>query len=119
MFVDGAVVGAASLHDITSPTTSTTTGITGAITPGFGLRYRSPIGPIRVDLGINPKLKEELNVITEDETGQLVQVTCSGASASTCPNSRRAFNPAGAAGGSFLARIVNRLTLHLSIGEAY
>ena len=27
---------------------------TGAVTPGFGIRYESPVGPIRVDIGINP-----------------------------------------------------------------
>jgi hypothetical protein len=119
VFVDGAVVGAANLRDITAPTSSSTLGITGAITPGFGFRYRSPIGPIRLDFGINPKLEEELNVISEDETGQLVQVTCQNAPPGTCPNSRRLYNPAGGAGGSFLSRLANRLTLHLSIGEAY
>ena len=37
----------------------------GAITPGFGIRYYSPVGPIRVDLGINPSLAEDLAVVTE------------------------------------------------------
>ncbi|MCR4338718.1 MAG: BamA/TamA family outer membrane protein, partial [Gemmatimonadaceae bacterium] len=37
-----------------------------AVTPGFGVRYRSPVGPIRVDIGINPGRAEQLPVISEE-----------------------------------------------------
>ncbi len=78
-----------------------------AITPGFGGRYRSPVGPIRVDVGINPGRSESLPVVTEtvvDGQRRLVTLT-----------ERRDFSPvrAGARG------ILERMQLHLSIGEAF
>ena len=33
-------------------------------TPGFGFRYYSPVGPIRIDFGYNPQSVEELRVLT-------------------------------------------------------
>lgn len=103
-FVDGAVVGE---------------GVGGlfnegvlAVTPGFGARFASPVGPIRIDLGIRPSITEYLPVITEyeDEDGvrQLVQL-----------DQRRRYNPVEAAGGGFFREILARLSLHLSIGEAF
>jgi outer membrane protein insertion porin family/translocation and assembly module TamA len=35
-------------------------------TPGFGIRYFSPIGPIRIDVGYNPSSAELLNVVTTE-----------------------------------------------------
>ena len=115
VFLDGAVLGAVSLSDITAVRSSTTTGITAALTPGFGVRYRSPIGPIRMDIGINPRLAEQLTVITEDENRGLVQLTRQDAAGRRRPNPRE-YNPAKGTG---LSGFFNRLTLHLSIGEAY
>jgi outer membrane protein assembly factor BamA len=37
-----------------------------AWTPGFGIRYFSPIGPIRIDVGYNPAGTERLSVITTE-----------------------------------------------------
>ena len=77
----------------------------GAITPGFGFRYRSPVGPIRADIGFNPGGTESLPVVTENiVNGQRTLVTL---------QQRRSYSPA--AGGGILKRMV----LHLSIGEAY
>ncbi len=82
----------------------------GAITPGFGVRYLSPVGPIRVDLGIRPSLTDSLKVITEvveaDGTHRLVQL-----------GTGRNYNPV--EGGSGIKQILNRLSLHLSIGQAF
>lgn len=82
----------------------------GALTPGFGVRYRSPVGPIRVDLGINPFLKETLPVITEeigpDGSRRLVRLA-----------TNREFEPGRDAGA--ISKLFQRLTLHLSIGEAF
>jgi len=76
-----------------------------AITPGFGFRYRSPVGPIRADIGFNPGTRESLPVVTESiVNGQRTLVTL---------QQRRSYAPA--AGGGILKRMV----LHLSIGEAY
>ncbi len=84
-------------------------------TPGIGVRYLSPVGPIRVDLGYNPRAREQLSVITELEprdtswgssrTDGLFEI-----------RSTRGFNPATGTG---FGGIFNRLTLHLSIGEAF
>jgi outer membrane protein insertion porin family len=76
-----------------------------AITPGFGVRYRSPVGPIRADIGINPGSSESLPVVTENiVNGQKTLVTL---------QQHRTYSPT--KGGGFL----NRIVLHLSIGEAF
>jgi outer membrane protein assembly complex protein YaeT len=76
-----------------------------AITPGFGGRYRSPVGPIRADIGFNPGKAESLPVVTENiVNGQKTLVTL---------QQRRSYSPQ--RGGS----ILNRMVLHLSIGEAF
>jgi outer membrane protein assembly factor BamA len=76
-----------------------------AVTPGFGFRYRSPVGPIRADIGFNPGTTESLPVVTESTVnGQKTLVTL---------QQRRLYSPA--RGGS----ILNRVVLHLSIGEAF
>ncbi|HEX6626936.1 MAG TPA: BamA/TamA family outer membrane protein, partial [Gemmatimonadaceae bacterium] len=75
-----------------------------AITPGFGFRYKSPVGPIRADIGINPGRNESLPVITENVVnGQRTLVTL---------RQRRDYSPT--SGG-----MLNRMVLHLSIGEAF
>jgi outer membrane protein insertion porin family len=78
-----------------------------AVTPGFGVRYRSPVGPIRVDIGINPGRAEQLPVISEeivDGERRLVRL-----------NTRREY---AVARGGFTG-VLDRMVLHLSIGEAF
>jgi outer membrane protein assembly factor BamA len=116
VFLDGAVLGAVSLSDITAVRSSTTSGITAALTPGFGFRYRSPIGPIRMDIGINPRLSERLSVITEDENDRGLVLLSRPPGDTTNVKAKREYNPAKGTG---LSGFFNRLTLHLSIGEAY
>jgi outer membrane protein assembly factor BamA len=103
VFIDGAYVGEGSASEIFKGT--------GAITPGFGLRYQSPVGPIRIDLGIRPSLKEDLPVITEilDGAGtpQLARLL-----------HPKAYDPLEGSGGAF-SKILRRLSLHLSIGQAF
>jgi outer membrane protein insertion porin family/translocation and assembly module TamA len=103
IFVDGAYVGEGSASEIFKGT--------GAITPGFGLRYQSPVGPIRIDLGIRPTLKENLPVITQTlgstGTPQLVRLL-----------DEKTYDPIEGAGGGF-RKILRRLSLHLSIGQAF
>lgn len=75
------------------------------ITPGFGVRYRSPVGPIRADIGLNPGTTESLPVVTENiVNGQRTLVTL---------QQRRSYAPYKTGG------ILNRMVLHLSIGEAF
>ncbi|MEO7217945.1 MAG: BamA/TamA family outer membrane protein [Gemmatimonadaceae bacterium] len=100
-FVDGAYLGQNTNPEL--PRSKT------AITPGFGVRYRSPVGPVRIDVGINPTSTSKLPVVTEDpESGgqRLVRL-----------DSARVYSPTKQSGG--LNSILARLTLHLSIGEAY
>ena len=76
-----------------------------AVTPGFGLRYRSPVGPIRADIGFNPGTTESLPVVTENiVNGQKTLVTL---------QKRRIYAPTNGHG------ILGRMVLHLSIGEAF
>ncbi|MDQ3515186.1 MAG: BamA/TamA family outer membrane protein, partial [Gemmatimonadota bacterium] len=78
-----------------------------AITPGFGVRYRSPVGPIRVDIGINPGRAERLPVISEEIVNgvrRLVRL-----------DTRREY---AVSRGGFTG-VLDRMVLHLSIGEAF
>lgn len=76
-----------------------------AVTPGFGFRYRSPVGPIRADIGFNPGTTESLPVVTENiVNGQKTLVTL---------QQRRIYAPTSRHG------ILGRMVLHLSIGEAF
>ncbi|MEO7712282.1 MAG: BamA/TamA family outer membrane protein, partial [Gemmatimonadaceae bacterium] len=78
-----------------------------AITPGFGVRYRSPVGPIRVDIGINPGRAERLPVISEEIVNgerRLVRL-----------DTRREY---AVSRGGFMG-VLDRMVLHLSIGEAF
>jgi hypothetical protein len=111
VFVDVGMLGEGSLRDVSSGTR--------AVTPGFGVRYRSPVGPVRVDLGIRPSLQETLPVITQTsgEGGNLLLDLsrgdrCAGAGATGC----RLYPQQNTTGLRGLAR---RLVLHLSIGEAF
>ena len=99
-FVDAALVGDGGLGDLSRGT--------GAITPGMGVRYYSPAGAIRIDLGFRPSLVERLPVATEViENGERRLVTLS---------TKRRYDPV--EGGGF-REVLNRLQLHLSIGQAF
>jgi outer membrane protein insertion porin family/translocation and assembly module TamA len=77
-----------------------------AITPGFGARYLSPVGPIRIDFGVNPGRTEELPVVTEEViNGKKTLVTLA---------KKREFGVVAGKGG-----FLDRLQIHLSIGEAF
>ena len=113
-FIDGAIVGGSELHSL-SDITKLVRGA-GAITPGVGIRYRSPVGPVRVDLGYNPRTIENLDVVTtvRDSTGleRLVALTDEAGNPI-----RRRYDSAGNARG--VLSVFNRLVIHLSIGQAF
>jgi outer membrane protein assembly factor BamA len=102
IFIDGGVIGAGNVRGV--QTLSNFVKGTGAVTPGVGIRYDSPVGPIRVDVGLSPNRSETLGVVTAvpDSTGKIAIVPL-GLSRKYSPYS------------SFLSRLV----LHFSIGEAY
>jgi outer membrane protein assembly factor BamA len=100
-FIDGALLGQGSLEAATRGA--------GAITPGIGVRYRSAVGPIRVDVGLNPSLPEDLPVVTQVEGPDGLRIV-------QLRDTWR-YHPTGGASG--ITGVLRRLTLHLSIGEAY
>jgi outer membrane protein assembly factor BamA len=111
VFVDGAAVGE-RIFDPLGGGLATLKNLvkgTGAITPGFGIRYYSPVGPIRVDLGINPSRAEDLAVVTE-----LIR---NGRPEIVALDTPKRYSPTGTSKG--IGAALNRLTLHLSIGQAY
>jgi outer membrane protein assembly factor BamA len=103
IFLDGAVIGTNQLTDLL--------GATAAITPGFGLRMDTPIGPVRLDLGFRPTLVEDLPVVTQvtnpDGSVELVTLTTT-----------RRYDPNDHSG-RFLTKIMSRLRLHLAIGPPF
>jgi outer membrane protein assembly factor BamA len=81
-----------------------------AVTPGFGFRYDLPIGAVRVDLGIRPTVAEELPVITQitDANGDARIIRL---------ETPKRYDPL--EGRSGIGKILGRLALHLSIGQAF
>ena len=112
VFVDGAAVGERVLDPLGGGLKSLADLVNGtaAITPGFGVRYYSPVGPIRVDVGFNPSRTEQLAVVTE-----IVQ---NGKRSIVPLDTPKSFAPVGTQDGGYKA-VLNRFTLHLSIGQAY
>ncbi len=111
VFIDGGAVGERVLDPLGGGLSTLANLVKGqaAITPGLGVRYYSPVGPIRVDLGFNPSRVENLAVVSEvQENGHRVIVPLD------LPK-RYSSIPNDAGWRAFL----NRLTLHLSIGQAY
>jgi outer membrane protein assembly factor BamA len=105
VFVDGAIVGNSVLQGFSDlKSIADFAHGTSAITPGAGIRYNSPVGPIRVDLGYNPRLVENLPVVTN--------ATVNGKPKLVALDSEREFTQGR---NTFLGRLV----LHLSIGQAY
>lgn len=105
VFVDGAIVGNSALQAFSDlKSIADFARGTSAITPGAGIRYNSPVGPVRVDLGYNPRLIEDLPVVTNTKVGgedKLVALQ----TARTYTSGKNTF--------------LGRLVLHLSIGQAY
>jgi outer membrane protein insertion porin family/translocation and assembly module TamA len=102
VFIDGGAVGEKILDPLGNVRTlADLVRGTGAITPGFGVRYYSSVGPIRVDVGFNPSRAEDLAVVTEFvRNGKLEIIPL---------KIPRHISP----------RLLDRFVLHLSIGQAY
>jgi outer membrane protein assembly complex protein YaeT len=95
-FVDGGLVGASRLRDLAQGN--------GAVTPGVGIRYKSPVGPIRVDVAYNPVVADSLPVYTERRDAQ-------GHSEIVRLKTRYLYEPA--------TTFLDRITFHFSIGQAF
>ncbi len=93
-FVDAGYVGQQALKFVAQGQ--------GAVTPGAGLRYYSPVGPIRLDLGFNPWQSRSVPVVTQVGTGRTATIIEMG--------TLRSYTPPG---------FFNALVLHLSIGQAF
>lgn len=102
VFIDGGILGGGNIKGLQS--LSSIIKGTGAITPGVGIRYVSPVGPIRVDLGINPNRAEDLGVVTAVRDANGVSHIVPLAIARRFAQGKT---------------LLDRLTLHFSIGEAY
>ncbi len=112
VFVDGAAVGERVLDPLGGGLSTLANLVRGkaAITPGFGVRYYSPVGPIRVDVGIKTSGAEDLAVVTE-----LVK---NGKREIVPLDLPRRYAATGSDRGA-LVNALNRLVLHLSIGQPY
>lgn len=88
-FVDAGAVGTESIIGLTSDW---------RITPGLGLRIRTPVGPVRLDLAYNPYGAPEAPLLVITEEGDLLRV-----------ESR--FQPE--------RSFFQRLQLHIAVGEAF
>lgn len=103
VFVDAGVVGEGDVSTLTRGTS--------AVTPGFGFRYTTPVGPIRVDLGIKPRLAENLPIVTEvidDGVRRIVPL-----------QQKKVYDPLENSNAWTFKQVLDRLTLHLSIGQAF
>ncbi len=109
LFIDGAAVGEKVLDPLGSTVQSLADLVkgTGAITPGFGIRYYSDVGPIRIDVGFNPSRAENLAVVTE--------LTRNGRPEIIALTTPKRLAPAG----SGVRGVLDRFILHLSIGQAF
>jgi outer membrane protein insertion porin family len=107
VFLDGAIVGGSAIGNLSDSLALAK--FSAALTPGIGFRYRSPVGPIRVDLGYNPRNTENLPVLTAISGSQGRQLV-------SLQETRR--HTSGGTASGFWA-LFNRTVLHLSIGQAY
>lgn len=92
-------------------------------TPGVGIRYFSPIGPIRVDVGYNPAGTERLDVITT-EVCDARQDPCGDIQSGVVYQpadlaNRRKLRPLPAVAWQPYESFTDRLQFHFSIGQAF
>lgn len=78
------------------------------VTPGAGIRYRSPVGPLRLDVGYNPTGAAMLPVVVELPDGEIRELA-----------ERVLFDPFTFDDPTTLREFLRRLQLHISIGEAF
>ncbi len=79
-----------------------------AISPGLGLRFRSPVGPLRLDIGYNPSGPVALPVVFTLIDGDLLELP-----------DPVVYDPFRFDEPSRLKELFRRLQIHFSIGEAF
>jgi outer membrane protein insertion porin family len=78
-------------------------------TPGVGIRFNSPVGPLRMDLGYNTTgTKFKPVVVVEAETGEIIEL-----------EDEVVYNPFTWDEPSLLTEVWRRIQLQFSIGEAF
>lgn len=78
-------------------------------TPGFGIRYSSPVGPIRLDIAYNPEGAELLPVVAQvGEEGEIREL-----------DTEVLFDPFTFDDPGLFKEVLRRLQLQLSVGEAF
>jgi outer membrane protein insertion porin family/translocation and assembly module TamA len=102
-FLDGAYVGVAGIE---SPARGK-----GAVTPGVGLRYRSPLGVLRLDVGLRPVGHEMLPVVAAVPDGnggeRIVRLA-----------REKSYSPVDPSPGT-LRNLGRRLVVHFAMGQAF
>ena len=78
------------------------------VTPGLGVRYSSPVGPLRLDVAYNPIGSERLPVIAQLPSGTIIPL-----------DEEVLFQPFTFDEPGFLLETWRRLQLHISIGQAF
>jgi hypothetical protein len=96
------------------------------LTPGLGLRYFSPIGPLRIDVGYNFRGAQDLPLLTESlepcdlQTGSCLVVRMADGSSGPIPwqvtDDLQPLGPRVEFGGR---EWYQRFQLHFSIGQAF
>jgi len=103
IFLDGAYVGTSGL-DLPAPGR-------GAITPGGGLRYRSPLGVLRLDVGIRPVGERSLPVVA-------AITDASGIERIVVLSREKSYSPVDPNPG-VLRSLARRLVVHFAMGQAF
>jgi outer membrane protein assembly factor BamA len=103
-FVDGAYVGTSGISTVATSK--------GAVTPGFGFRYRSPLGVLRLDFGLRPVGHESLPVVVSmpDVNGneQVIRLT-----------REKSYSPVEDPSPGWWRSIGRRIVVHFAMGQAF
>jgi outer membrane protein assembly factor BamA len=103
-FVDGAYVGTSGLSTVAKGK--------GAVTPGIGFRYRSPLGVLRLDFGLRPVGHESLPVV--------VAVTDpSGTDRVVRLEREKSWSPVADPSPGRLRALGRRIVVHFAMGQAF
>ena len=102
-FLDGAYVGTSGLA---SPAKAK-----GAVTPGAGFRYRSPLGVLRLDFGLRPVGAESLPVVVAvaDSTGDRVVRL----------EREKRYSPVSDPSPGTMHALARRIVVHFAMGQAF